>query len=364
MPVFRNTTLLEYCLAHLVENLPDDAELIVVDDASGPDTIDFVSRVPRVRLVRHDTNRGNTVSYNTGARAAAGDILLFVDSDVFVPPGAISQLTAPLASDDSVGIVGSLLLYPYDCTIQHAGVAFDRWTLSHLFVGGSVNELSFAPLEERQAVTAAFMATRRRLFDDIGGFDTTYRDGLEDIEYCLACRHRGYRTLLATSLPAIHLESATRGPYKNIRRTFNYSVFFSRWSNQFEPDLERYSSQRSAAVLRDYSSHYPAPILNFCTTPNWMDLAGVLARPGLELGSAHDVSGTIAESDPIDLFRTVPAAFQRLPYAVVFVVDHFTQLARNQWWFKQRLAEDVIIDRHANVVTSARLGWDTPGQQR
>src|SRR6185295_15631079 len=97
-----------------------------------------------------------TAAYNTGARAARGDLLVFVDSDVFVPAGALEEMSRLLIENEDFGVVGSLLLYPHDYTIQHAGVAFDKWTVCHLFVGRSIDEIDLKPMEDRQAVTAAF----------------------------------------------------------------------------------------------------------------------------------------------------------------------------------------------------------------
>jgi GT2 family glycosyltransferase len=358
VPIYKNTNLVEYCLAHLTERLPADAELILVDDASGPETIQLLKRFEVARIIEHQYNQGNTVAYNTGAGAARGDVLVFVDSDVFVPAGALEEFSQVLSGDDNLGAVGSLLLYPYDYTIQHAGVAFDRWATSHLFVGRRREEIDLQPIEERQAVTAAFFACRRTVFEEVGGFDETYRDGMEDMEYCLRCSELGYRNVLLSSFPAMHLESASRGPYKHIRRTYNRSIFFSRWSGRFNADLYDYVSASAVKAIGNGNAVVgPAPVLNFCTTPNWSELADTLTHSGVDLGSAHNLSGWVGESGSIDLFRTVPLAFNQLPTSIVFVVDHFKQLNRNRLWFSRRLSSDVVVDRHANVLTGERFGF-------
>lgn len=361
VPVYKNATLVEYCLSLLVENLPSDAELIVVDDASGTETLAVLKSFDRARLIEHHVNRGNTVAYNTGAAAARGDVLVFVDSDVFVSADILREFSTVLAGDDRLGAVGSLLLYPHDYTIQHAGIAFDTWGLSHLFVGRRPDEIGLPPIAERQAVTAALFACHRRVFEQVGGFDETYRDGLEDVEYCLRCREQGYRNVLLSRFPALHVESASRGPHKHIRRTYNYSIFFSRWSGRFRPDLSDYVRASVDRTLPHWpGAGYPAPVLNFCTTPNWLDLARVVAAGGVPLGSTYDLSGSVAEAEPIDLFRMVPLAFQRSPSNLLFVVDHFGQLARNRWWFGRRPVSDLVVDRHANVVTTKRFEAGEP----
>lgn len=358
VPVYKNNTLIEYCLTLLMERVPADAEVILVDDASGAETVQLLRRFKYARLIEHKENRGNTVAYNTGAAAARGDVLAFVDSDVFVPAGALEEFSQVLAAGDDLGAVGSLLLYPYDYTIQHAGVAFEKWALCHLFEGRRREEVRLAPVEERQAVTAAFFACRRTVFEEVGGFNETYRDGMEDMEYCLRCRELGYRNVLLSQLPAIHLGSATRGPYKQIRRTYNRSIFFSRWSGRFHADLCDYVSAGAKRALAGWEAgHGPAPVLNFCTTPTWLELAEAVSACGVELGTIHDLSGWLAESDSIDLYRNVPLAFHRLSSSIVFVVDHFSQLSSNRLWFARRSSSDVVVDRHANVMTGEQFGF-------
>jgi GT2 family glycosyltransferase len=358
VPIYKNTNLVEYCLEHLVETLPEGAELVLVDDASGPETIQLLKRFTAARIIEHEANRGNTVAYNTGARGAQGEFLAFVDSDVFVPSGALEEFSRVLSQDEGLGAVGCLLLYPYDYTIQHAGVACDRWATPHLFLGRRRDEINLKPIEERQAVTAAFFACRKSVFEKVGGFNETYRDGMEDIEFCLTCRELGYRNVILSNFPAMHLESATRGPYIYIRESYNRSVFFSRWQGRFKPDLCDYVLASAKELLGNGTTVIsPAPILNFCTSPNWIELAQVLAELGVKLGSTHNLSGWIDEATPIDLFRSVPLAFNRLPTSIVFVVDHFKQLDRNRFWFSRRPASDIVIDRHANVLAGSRFGF-------
>lgn len=68
-------------LPHFVERF----EIVVVDDGSRDETAALVERTigrdARVRLVRHECNRGYGAAVTTGLRAAAGDLIMFADSD-------------------------------------------------------------------------------------------------------------------------------------------------------------------------------------------------------------------------------------------------------------------------------------------
>jgi hypothetical protein len=181
---------------------------------------------------------------------------------------------------------------------------------------------------------------------------------MDDMEFCLRCRELGYRNVLLTRLPAMHLESASRGPYKHLRRAYNRSIFFARWTGRFQPDLCDYLSASAKRELRKNNARsYPAPVINFSNTPNWLELVETLSTSGVNIGSIHNLSGWMGESGSIDLFRTVPLAFNRLPSSILFVVDHFNQLLKNQFWFSRRLNSDLVVDRHANVLTGERFGF-------
>ena len=67
---------------------PDVAEIIVADGGSMDGTTGLVR--PPARLVRPGMGRG--VQLNAGARAASGDVLLFLHADVVPPPDVVLQI--------------------------------------------------------------------------------------------------------------------------------------------------------------------------------------------------------------------------------------------------------------------------------
>jgi rSAM/selenodomain-associated transferase 2 len=100
IPVLREARHLEQLLPELAARCPG-AEVIVVDGGSEDDTATVVERFPAVRLLT--TARGRARQMNAGARAAGGDILLFLHADTRVPPGAEAAITGALADPRVVG---------------------------------------------------------------------------------------------------------------------------------------------------------------------------------------------------------------------------------------------------------------------
>ncbi|NVO04862.1 MAG: glycosyltransferase family 2 protein [Rhodoferax sp.] len=66
-------------------------EVIVVDDGSSDATIDVCRNQP-VRVISHPYPKGNGASIKTGARAAKGDVLVFMDADGQHQPQDIPRL--------------------------------------------------------------------------------------------------------------------------------------------------------------------------------------------------------------------------------------------------------------------------------
>lgn len=93
MPVLNE----ERQIVRSLENLSTVAaihEVIVVDGDSTDATADLVGAHPRVTLIR--AQRGRAKQMNAGARAAVGDVLLFLHADVALPDDAVLQVERAL----------------------------------------------------------------------------------------------------------------------------------------------------------------------------------------------------------------------------------------------------------------------------
>ncbi len=119
-------------------------------------------------------------------------------------------------SVDGVGVVGTRLLYP-DRTVQHAGIVLgvNDFRPVHDGLGRSYEEGGPAGRWRRprqaSAVTGAFMAVKRSVFDLVGGFDERLAIGYNDVDLCLKVREQGMAVLYDPAIELIHHESRTRG---------------------------------------------------------------------------------------------------------------------------------------------------------
>jgi GT2 family glycosyltransferase len=237
VPVLNKLALTRECVTGLMEafGAREDVEAVVVDDGSTDDTPGFVERTEGVRLVRHEETKGFAASCNDGAAAASGEHLVFLNNDTVGRDGWLDALVSYADAHSEAGIVGARLLYA-NGTVQHAGMVFGSDLLPrHLYRGFPADHPAVVKSRRLQAVTAACMLVRRPVFEEIGGFDTAFTNGFDDVDLCLSAGERNHETHYCHEGVLVHLEAATRGEDSELFER-NASLYLERWGDRVRRD--------------------------------------------------------------------------------------------------------------------------------
>jgi glycosyltransferase involved in cell wall biosynthesis len=126
------------------------AEIIVVNDGSSDNTVEVCER-NRVKILTHAYSMGNGAAIKTGARNAAGDILVFMDADGQHDPADIQRLVARLAAGYDMA-VGARQMDTHASLARRLGnMVYNR--LASLMTGHPIEDL-----------TSGFRAARARHF--------------------------------------------------------------------------------------------------------------------------------------------------------------------------------------------------------
>jgi GT2 family glycosyltransferase len=101
------------CLKSLQRDAGMAYEAILVDDGSGDNTGAAVrARFPETRLLEKPVNEGLSAGRNSALPLVRGRLVLMLDSDTQVTPGALASMAAVLDRNPEVGVVGPKLVYP------------------------------------------------------------------------------------------------------------------------------------------------------------------------------------------------------------------------------------------------------------
>lgn len=184
----------------LLATLPDDGEIVVVDDCSTDGSTDFLqSGYPAVRVVRPSARMGNAGARNLGGKAARGDIVVFCDAHIRPQRGWFDAFVAALESEQ-VAAVGPAIGDPANPEVLGYGGTLELPSLHLRWLGRNGSRPYEAPL-----LGGAFLAMRRALFEECGGFDGGFRGWApDDCELCARLWMLGYSCVVVPTVAVAH----------------------------------------------------------------------------------------------------------------------------------------------------------------
>ena len=225
---YRTPELTLDCLSSLRSEIPEDARVVVVDNASGDGSAASIEQgIERLGfgawafVLRSPVNGGFAAGNNLGIRAVHAAAYLLLNSDTLVRPGAIAELRAALRAHPDVGIVGPGLV---NASGQHDDSAFRAPSpMAELAraAGGGLIERLVPKLKPALAHTPspseadwlgfACVLVRAEVFRAIGGLDERYFMYFEDIDFCRRARVAGWKILYWPAAKVVHLLGGSSG---------------------------------------------------------------------------------------------------------------------------------------------------------
>ena len=240
---YNGKKLLEKCLESLFKVNYNNFEVIIVDNNSTDNSIDFLTNnYPSVIILKLDSNKGFAEPNNIAAKIAKGDCLLFLNNDTIVTPNFISEMIEVIKSNKKIAICQSLLLKS-DNSIDSSGDFIDE-------LGVCFNSKSTTTeIKEIFSARGASMLIEKKIFDLVGGFDEKFFATFEDVDLGWRSWILGYSSVIVPKSIVYHIGGQTVNVFKN-------EIAFHGFKNQLAMKITNFESKLILKKLLQFFLKY------------------------------------------------------------------------------------------------------------
>ena len=267
LPNYNGRNLLERNIPSILEALVGiDNEIIVVDDCSSDDSVEFLEKTyPAIKIIRSHINCGFSTTCNKGIYAAKHELLCIANTDVTFTPDYFKKAMIEFSDQSIFAVKGDIINYKesFDDVIN-----IDRTTRMY-YKRGFLRFDTSSPLTERTVceyndenfvcLGCCFVCTKKAI-STLNGFDPIYSPFYwEDADLAQRGMEQGYKLLYLPDARVYHQASSTISKYRsNLRRKLisNRNKFIFTW--------------RHLDSRRFWISHVPITALNLLS--RWLIL--------------------------------------------------------------------------------------------
>ena len=219
---------LEKFLPFVIECSKNIAQVIIADNASSDDSINFLkSTFSEIRIIQNKENGGFAKGYNDALAQVEADYFVLLNSDIEVTPNWIEPVIQLMESDSKIAACQpKLISYSEREKFEYAGAAggfIDKY--GYPFCRGRL----FQSIENYQGqyedavevfwATGACMFVRADVYRKLGGLDNRFFAHMEEIDFCWRAKNEGYKIMYCPGSVVYHVGGGTL-PKKSSKKTY------------------------------------------------------------------------------------------------------------------------------------------------
>lgn len=178
-------------LETLIKNLPEESEVILIDNASNDNTVENIRSFndKRLKFFPNSKNLGFSKANNLGVRKSQGKYLLFLNPDIEVVDNALKKLLqTKLDYPDAFLLIPKLISKEGRVQANVRKLPTLKAAFNEYFKGKENSYQEYVPETEKpvevECAYGAAMLIENEVFNQIGGFDERYFLYYEDIDLC------------------------------------------------------------------------------------------------------------------------------------------------------------------------------------
>ncbi len=233
----------------LARSTYDKYEIVIIENNSSSQEIfayyEELKNNAKIRIVTYEGSFNYSAINNFGVAQSQGEYILLLNNDTQVISVNWLEELLMYAQREDVGAVGGKLYYA-DKTIQHAGIVLGlgaHRTAGHSHYRQHRENLGYMGrlcyTQNVSAVTGACMMVKRKLFMEAGGLDEAFAVSLNDVDFCIKLREKGYLNVFTPFAELYHYESKSRGRDDSGENARRYDEESARFRDKWQKVLDK-----------------------------------------------------------------------------------------------------------------------------
>lgn len=265
---FNNEESISDYLSSLNKALPQEAEVIIVDNNSSDKTVDNIQSFSKVILIQNNQNLGFAKGCNIGAKKARGEYLFFLNPDTLILDDAVNKLLNYMENHSGIGIVAPKIYHSDRRIVQESVRKLPTlWGAIKEYIFNQKNSFTqYVPKTTGPAsvesVYGAAMLIKRDVFKKLNGFDEKYFLYYEDLDLCKRVDRLGLKIIYYPGAEIQHqVGKSTVGGGK-----LPFGIRTLSWFIPVKNTGTIYHQIKSAAVYHGYLTAFIIRLITFCRT--------------------------------------------------------------------------------------------------
>ncbi|MCC2978227.1 glycosyltransferase family 2 protein [Sphingomonas sp. PL-96] len=215
---YRTPDLTIKCVRSLLHHgIATPEDIIVVENASGDDSMEVLRPALNCTLVQATENGGYGAGVNLGMQQARHDLVLCLNPDTYFTDSDVLNVGRIFDAEPSLGLLGLDLRYPggerqFPARRDYSllDVLLRRTRLGQFGLGQRIVDRHLMKdawdggIFSADWVMGTGFVVRRTAFEAVGGMDTDYFLYMEDVDLCLRLRKAGWRVAAVPGIQLVH----------------------------------------------------------------------------------------------------------------------------------------------------------------
>lgn len=223
---YNSLELLKNCMASLYNAATDDTEIIVVDNNSYNDVIEYLEQQKRIILIKNKVNLGFGRANNLGAKIATGQRLVLLNNDTVIPKDFFTKADDFFKLNNDCSIMGPLVvsadnfpqptfynkdyfrlhIFPTKSfrTFNKVLTLSDDQEKKKKILAQNSRKYSFVVAHQVETLSGVCLFIDRKVYEDVGLFDEYYFMYVEDLDFCLQAKRKGYKLYFNPEIMITH----------------------------------------------------------------------------------------------------------------------------------------------------------------